>query len=192
MFFRIFFYKCQFCIVWNWFMAKNIPNLQKYLLWGNSKWQQIKQVWTEVYHQIFGGWKFIEECVMCIEKDVLEKKVFSNRLNIGFLLQTLVEKPIHGIQTDSPVKKKFWVQQLVKVMLTVFWNIKGPITTDFFKICKSGESHTIPQPNFILWVYSYWISACIVVFFRMANFILFIACSWQKSAVIVLPYFKHW
>ena len=33
---------------------------------------------------------------------------------------------------NSQVKKKFWEQQLVKkVMLTVIWNKKGPITIDF-------------------------------------------------------------
>ena len=34
------------------------------------------------------------------------------------------------------VKKKYWVQQSVKeVMLTIFWNMKDPITTDFFGKC---------------------------------------------------------
>ena len=35
---------------------------------------------------------------------------------------------------DSLVNKKFWVQQsLKKVMLTVFWDMKGPITVDFLE-----------------------------------------------------------
>ena len=34
--------------------------------------------------------------------------------------------------TDFPVKKKFWAQQSgKKMMLTVFWNMKEPITIDF-------------------------------------------------------------
>ena len=36
--------------------------------------------------------------------------------------------------TDSPVKKKFGAQlSLKKVILTVFWDMKGPITIDFLK-----------------------------------------------------------
>ena len=36
--------------------------------------------------------------------------------------------------SDSPVKKKFWAQLLIKkVMLTVFWDIKGIITNDGMK-----------------------------------------------------------
>ena len=36
--------------------------------------------------------------------------------------------------TDSPVKKKFQVQLLIKkVMLTDFWDIKGLITIDFLE-----------------------------------------------------------
>ena len=37
-------------------------------------------------------------------------------------------------QTNSPVKKKFWVHQSVKkVMLTAFWNMKELITIDFLE-----------------------------------------------------------
>ena len=39
---------------------------------------------------------------------------------------------LHGLwseNTDSPVKKKIWAQgSVTKVMLTVFWDMKGPIT----------------------------------------------------------------
>ena len=36
--------------------------------------------------------------------------------------------------TDSPVKKTFWAQQSVKkLMLTVYWDMKGPISNDFFE-----------------------------------------------------------
>ena len=33
--------------------------------------------------------------------------------------------------TDSPVKKMFWAQWLVKVMLTVFGDLKEPMNIDF-------------------------------------------------------------
>ena len=36
--------------------------------------------------------------------------------------------------TESPVKEKFWTQRSVKkIMLTVFWDIKEPIATDFLE-----------------------------------------------------------
>ena len=41
-------------------------------------------------------------------------------------------------QTDSPVKKKCQIQLSVKkVMRTVFWEMKGPITTD---LLEKGET----------------------------------------------------
>ena len=42
-FFRIFFHKCRLCIVWSWFIIKIILIFQNDLIWGYSKWQQIKQ-----------------------------------------------------------------------------------------------------------------------------------------------------
>ena len=43
-FFQIFFFhKCKLWIVWNSFTVKIILISQKYLFWGYSKWQQIKQ-----------------------------------------------------------------------------------------------------------------------------------------------------
>ena len=54
--------------------------------------------------------------------------------NMGLPLHIWVENTLHVVDTDSSVKKKFWAQQSVKkVMLTVFWNIKGPYATDFFE-----------------------------------------------------------
>ena len=44
---------------------------------------------------------------------------------------------------DSPVKKKFWIRQLVKkVVLGVFWEMQRPITVDFLEkssIIKSAS-----------------------------------------------------
>ena len=62
---------------------------------------------------------------------------------------------------DSPEKKMFWAQWLVKkVMLTVLWNMKETITMDFFKNSASycqllrqnsayllNESHNIQNIN---------------------------------------------
>ena len=57
--------------------------------------------------------------------------MFTNKLNIGLLG---IEKTVHEVKhTDSPIKQKFWVQQLVKVMLTLFWNMKGSLTMDFLE-----------------------------------------------------------
>ena len=42
--------------------------------------------------------KFTEEYVMCMEKHVLAKKMFSNWLNIFFSLQAQVEKIVHGVK----------------------------------------------------------------------------------------------
>ena len=45
--------------------------------------------------------------------------------------------------TDSPVKNKFCTQQSVKkVMLTVFWYMKGPITIDFLEKCATVNNAT--------------------------------------------------
>ena len=49
--------------------------------------------------------------------------------------------------TDSPVKKKFWVQQLVKkVILTVFRDMKGPITINFPEKGTTVNSASYYQP----------------------------------------------
>ena len=43
--------------------------------------------------------------------------------------------------TNSHVKKKFWVQQLMKkVMLTGFWKMKGSINIDFLEEGASVNS----------------------------------------------------
>ena len=43
---------------------------KKYLFWGNSKWQQIRvlQVWTEVCHEVFGGWEV--QTMWCVRKSM--------------------------------------------------------------------------------------------------------------------------
>ena len=67
---------------------------------------------------------------MCLEKNVLDKKkIFINGLNMGLLLWAWVENIVHKVKhTDSSVKEKLQVQWSVKkVMLTMFWDKKGPI-----------------------------------------------------------------
>ena len=56
------------------FIAKKYFKLTKYF-WGYSKWQKIRvlQVWTEICHQIFGGWEvktmwIYQKNVWCAEK----------------------------------------------------------------------------------------------------------------------------
>ena len=79
--FQNFFQKYKLCFVWNWFIAKIILILQKYLFCGYSKWQQIGVIlaWTGLSSNFWwvrsaNHGKFTEECVMCTEKYVLVKK----------------------------------------------------------------------------------------------------------------------
>ena len=50
--------------------------------------------------------------MMCMEKQLLVKKMFTNKLNIFFPLQAWVQ--VERKHTDSPIKKVFRVEQLVK------------------------------------------------------------------------------
>ena len=92
---------------------------------------RVHQASKDVCHQVFGGSnhvKFTEECMMHTKKHVLcHKKMFTNGLNKPKLKrQSMLWK-----HTDSPVMKRFQTQQFIKkVILTVFCNIKGPITID--------------------------------------------------------------
>ena len=36
---------------------------------------------------------------MCTEKHILVRKMFTNSLNIGLLLQACIEKTVHGVET---------------------------------------------------------------------------------------------
>ena len=46
-------------------------------------------------------------------------------MNLGKKKQSMEWK-----YTDSSLKKRFWAQQSAKVMLIVFWDMKGLITID--------------------------------------------------------------
>ena len=67
-------------------------------------------------------------------KACFRQKVLTNGLNVSLLQWVGVKKDSQWSgNTDSPVKTKFQAQQSVKkVMLTDFWDMKGPITIDFF------------------------------------------------------------
>ena len=52
--------------------------------------------------------KFIEKCVMCSEKHVLVKKMFTNKLNISLPLWAWVENSVFGVKTHLlSSKEKF-------------------------------------------------------------------------------------
>ena len=63
------------------------------------------------------------------------KNMFTYWLNKGLPQKTWVEKAIDRLKhTDSPLKKKVRGQMSAKkVMLAVYWDIKGPITRDFLE-----------------------------------------------------------
>ena len=68
---------------------------------------------------------------------------------------SLKDKSIEWKHTDSGKKKKKFVEQLSvkKVMLTVFWEMKGLTSFDFFENrCNSKQYFLLPIPlvNFTL------------------------------------------
>ena len=77
--------------------------------------------------------KFTEECVMCMVKHVLARKMFSNGKNMSLLQRAWVKKALHGVKTHWLFSKKWFLLQrsVKKVMLRVFWGVKGSITYDF-------------------------------------------------------------
>ena len=54
---------------------------------------------------------FTEKYVMCT---YFSQKMFTNALNISLPLQDRVKKSAYGMETHSPVKKKFKAQQSFK------------------------------------------------------------------------------
>ena len=49
--------------------------------------------------------KFPEECMMCTEKHILVKKIFTKELNMALLGQVQVKKTAHELEINSLVKK---------------------------------------------------------------------------------------
>ena len=122
-FFRIFFHKFKLCIVWNWFIAIIILISQKYLFWGYFKWGQIKQSSTGLNRGLSSNYwwlrsvnhvKFTEECILCIEKHVLIKKIFKNGLcdyEPGLKWQAMVCKHIESLGTSRLYWQSFGIRK---------------------------------------------------------------------------------
>ena len=139
--FRISFYKSKLCIVWNWSIPRNYFNRRKYLLWGYSKWRQIKQSSSGLNIGLSSNFwllrianhvKFTEECVVCTEKHALIGKGFKLGYTWAFHYEP-ESKRQHRVKTN-------WLSGRVKVPGTavskerhadIFWNVKWPITIDF-------------------------------------------------------------
>ena len=78
--------------------------------------------------------KSTAECVIYMEKHVIVTKMFTNGLNLDLPQRALFEKFMEWKHTDSLVMKRFQTQRSVKkVRLTVLWDVKEPITIDFFE-----------------------------------------------------------
>ena len=79
---------------------------------------------------------------MCVVNDegCLAKKNLTNQLNTDLLRQELIEKTINGIEKQIFFQeKKFRIQwSEKKIMLTMFWDMKGSMTIDFLE--KGGNS----------------------------------------------------
>ena len=105
------------------------------MFWGYSKWQQIKHSTSILNRSLSSNFywlrsannvKFTEEYLWCMEKPVVVKEIFTN----SFVTQSLSWK----CSPTLPKRKNIQVQQSVKkVMLTVFGDMKGPITIDFLE-----------------------------------------------------------
>ena len=97
----------MFWVVFSWsqpgstsgFYCKIILISQKYFFWGNSKWWKIKKISPSLNRDLSSKFfwlrsanyvKFTEECVTCMERNVICKKIFLNGLNMSFPLQVCV------------------------------------------------------------------------------------------------------
>ena len=117
------------------------------------------QAWIEVCHFLVAEkykpyeiyWR-----MWCLRRNIiqLEKKMFTNELGMGLRIWGWIKKVAYNVMGNplffSLVKKKFKAQQTVKVILTVFWNSKGPITNDFLE--KGATVCSTPLENFTLFM----------------------------------------
>ena len=71
--------------------------------------------------------RFTEESMMCVVKHVLVKKC----LQMGLPLWAGVENAAYGLEALWLSSKEKW--SVKKVMLTEFWDMKGPITIDLLE-----------------------------------------------------------
>ena len=75
-------------------------------------------------------------------KACFNQKIFPNGLNMGFPQWAWIEKWVNWVKViDFPIKKMFRApRSLNKVMLSVFWDMKGTITSDFLEKCATVNS----------------------------------------------------
>ena len=137
--------------------------MQKYLFWGDSKEHHQtecsrlerssvvkflvarKSKPNEIYKRMYDlCW---EPC--CCKK---KKKRFTNEMNIGLLQRTWIIKdsPWNGNILTLQDWKSPGLRPVNKVMLRIFWDIKGYITIDIFEniaAVHSASSYQIPWQN---------------------------------------------
>ena len=117
------------------------------MFWNYSKWQKIKQDAPGFNRGFFFSSKLWllrihKSCEiyrrMCTEKQVLVKIIYKGDKQ-GFTITNQCQTEfMEWKHTDSLVQKRFWVKQsLKKVMLTVFWDMKEPITIHFLVKCAT-------------------------------------------------------
>ena len=66
-------------------------------------------LWNVWWLRSANSMKFTEECVMCTEKYVLFKKMFTNGLHVDLPLQAWIKKTVHG-------GKACWLSSKEKVL----------------------------------------------------------------------------
>ena len=179
----------------NWFIVKIILILQKYLFWGYSERQTIKQStpasnrglssnvwWLRDTNQV----KFTKECVMFREKYVLLKRCFTHGLNISLSPWAWVEKTVHGVETCWHTgKEKFQMKRSVKKdMLTMIRDTKGLITINilekdvivnnasYCQVLRQNSSYLLNKPCRI------WLFVNLFAFFHFPSVV---QSEWQNS-----------
>ena len=128
----------------NLFKAKIILILQKYLFWGYSKWHQIKQ-YTKLEQKSVSKFLLAKNCKPYENyrriwdvywQACFNEKMFTNRLNMGLLLQAW--DSLWSKNTVFPVRKK----SVKKVMLT--W--KNHHFWFPWKKCNYKQCFLLPTP----------------------------------------------
>ena len=129
------------------------------MFWGHSKWWQIRvlQAWTNFcWLRSAKHVKFTEEYVMCTKKHVLIKNNVYKFTKHRFATTSLSWKDSQLSENTLSLRKrkKFLVPQSVKkIMLTVFWQMKGSMTIDFLIKGSSVNSAFYCQIHLMYWIY---------------------------------------
>ena len=81
------------------------------MVWSTSKWEIIKQIYTEACYQIFGGWDVqekgkVQKNVWCARRNMFYSKMFTNEQNILLPLGARVKKTVHEVETHWLSGKK--------------------------------------------------------------------------------------